>query len=796
MTYDTHSNPYIQQTGMGTTGLGAVGGPRGVAAGGLRILIEFLTTYNPGAIKQVQADLAKLDRVQAQQAGKDQARIQRLQGVQTQLVQNQAVVRSKFTADERKRLKEAEALAQTGSRKDKAAALAQIQGIYNTAEASGKITKAQKKQLEENNKLKQAEVRLTQQVAAAEERQHARTKKRVETEGTLVQLQSAGSKIAGRIGGLAIGALGGIIGGAVLGVGFALAQQGLEAVGAAIQDLIDPARHAREYVDELGQAVSKVASQQNLSLLDAAKAYMKGLGLAANEATAEMLAQAAAASQGKDAVDAWVKSQQILLHPETVSGKDQIQQIENIIKEADKAAGVLKTVERRVTGQKTSGVEIVADEQYYYNKALEQYNIILGNISGNAAAAASAQQQLDWANRQTAASAALAAIAYEQFSTALDEAAGRQIAGLEAQMGSGGGGGESARARQIQNEIKKLQGRNAAEQLELLLLKQRLALLGKNINLEEYSGKFLIVAIEAKIAALQKEGEAQDKIMQLQDLQYRESREQRRNEGESIKEYQERIAQENAAFLKEHADLQRQDEIDTLQDLQDRTQLELDIEEAKKNAKIEMLQEELAAIQKAAAGGLSAKQKALQAEIQAIKDKVSEAKRLTSEQNYDEFMLAVEGAKNMTQFMQLQGRIQGLEAAKQTIEALVTAFGMDPSVAGPMLAKINKMLAAAYGKEQKLEGTTKKPGIGKPIPLASGGIFPLSNASTVFGSNIRTGEQGPEVGMVLSNKVAQALRNTQPTSFGDFYIQGSGDFYRDKYALKTMIRELLREEIH
>jgi hypothetical protein len=144
--------------------------------------------------------------------------------------------------------------------------------------------------------------------------------------------------------------------------------------------------------------------------------------------------------------------------------------------------------------------------------------------------------------------------------------------------------------------------------------------------------------------------------------------------------------------------------------------------------------------------------------------------------------------------LNMEGTIHGLEAARSTIMGLVEGFGLNASVASPLLSRIQSLLNSYYNKLERLQG-----GHSSDIRLggyAEGGVFQITNATSMFGKNIRYGEQGKETAVILSNRVTQAIQRSQPVSFGDINVSGTGDPYRDVYRFKEAIREVIREEVH
>jgi hypothetical protein len=83
------------------------------------------------------------------------------------------------------------------------------------------------------------------------------------------------------------------------------------------------------------------------------------------------------------------------------------------------------------------------------------------------------------------------------------------------------------------------------------------------------------------------------------------------------------------------------------------------------------------------------------------------------------------------------------------------------------------------------------------VGFQHGGVLELSNARNPFGQNVRTGEGGTEIGVILSNKVAAILkqRNGMEGQIGPFYVNGSDNPMRDRYALGRLVKEAVAEAL-
>lgn len=808
MTFSTKSNPKLPQSTAGITSLGAVGGARGTAAGGLRIFVEFFTTYDPKAVKQLESDIARLDKTAGQQAGKDDTRLRRAATVRRELAAIDLIRTKRVDAATRKLWKLEDGLQGARTKSDKALRATTHAQLEAKLKASG-LNAVEIAHIQNRYALQKRQVTLQRQIDSAERRVSDRSKKRLETEGQLTRMQQIKANLGPKLAGLAIGAIGGILGGAILNVGWQLADEAIAKVGEKIQDLIDPARHAKENVKALGDAVNDLANSQNIQQLTAAKKIVEQMGISPTSdrgvQLSQLLNELAIRKQIMDSLEQQIQLQDILDHKAGVDAELRKKVTEEIILAA-KANGTYTESARNLYN--TRGPS--AQQGIYINGVALEAAVTeeLARLTDNLT---DQQYDLAQATERAAQAAANSSALWEGYAQSLSDAISAslalQTAPIDNQIAALGDG-ESARTRSLQAQLERASGggsgqaqtlRNLAEERALLLLKMRLKLLGTNINLEKYSGKFLLVAIEAKIAALQKEGDAQERVNQLLDLQYRMGQTIGRNEGESIADYLERRAKEQRDLLQEQDDFQRQTQINALEDkksnLEDQLALE-ELAERKRQALREAgvaahtkaLQKQLAASQEADKKALEKKKAALEKQKAALEQAAKEAIALTSESAQKQTLAAINGMKTVEDVGKFSGRLSGLMRAKSSIQALVEGYGLPKWVAAPFLEKLNGLIGAASARSDAIYRNTL--GHGTNQGFAKGGVFMLKNSSTPFGQNVRTGEEGSEIGIVLSRNVAKILQAQKPGvgQIGPITINKSTDPYRDAYTLRRAVQ--------
>jgi colicin import membrane protein len=375
------------------------------------------------------------------------------------------------------------------------------------------------------------------------------------------------------------------------------------------------------------------------------------------------------------------------------------------------------------------------------------------------------------------------------------------------------------------------------ERRHLLILARELSLTKQRINIDNYRGQSRLVAIDAEIARLNKQSEAQDKLNALIDLQYRASQRVARNEGETIQDYLARRAQEYRSLLQEQAKMEQQNRVDALEKAKATTQFNIDLKEleaqraelirkhdleahlkhlddllkaseeadrAAREAQRKGLQEKLDISKKADDAAADAQKKAIQAQIDRIEnqtkreiedsrkrtealkeqakinaenakaaaDKIYEdAKKkaedaatlaisLASSTETAKLRLAYQGALTVSDLNLVAGGLAGSEFAYGQLRASVEALGLPANLVAGVLANA-QILRETYLTQLNKIGRTQVTGDNYgPRGQAKGGVFPLTNSMN-FGNNMRVGEEGTELGIVLSNRVTAALRNSQ-----------------------------------
>lgn len=293
-----------------SVGTGAIGGPRGVAAGVIRILVEFATAYNPAGLKKLQAELIQ-----------NQNRIRQIQGGITQRTNNiNKLEEARVRALEFQRsgmLKNVRILDAQGkvteTLETATRAIAQLQVEVNKGLRAGHAIKTADGQLlnvaelqARRNAAVQAIVTrfnrdavdlagkkvildqtgLLNHVRLVEIQRDLNQKKQnlIPVEKGLVDLQGkqlttqkaidvqTGLRAAalGRLGGLLTGLVGFTVAGAAFSAAFELIQAGIDLVSKSMQDALDPGAKYREMLKRVGEEVNELAESENLTKLEAA----------------------------------------------------------------------------------------------------------------------------------------------------------------------------------------------------------------------------------------------------------------------------------------------------------------------------------------------------------------------------------------------------------------------------------------------------------------------------------------------------------------------------------------------
>lgn len=814
MTFNTRNVPRLGQTSPALTSLGAVGGARGVSAGALRIFVEFLTTYDRSAIQQLESDLANTDHAANNSAIAERKRLTRLHSIRTRLNDIERVTTGKLNSALRTDLKEILALQGSRSKTDKTL-LANKQREFTALSRSLGVSEKEVGLLFQRTELRKKESIEIERQAKGEATQTRLGKQRLQQEGAISKIQSIRAGLGPKLAGLAIGAVGGIFGGAVLGVGFQLAQTGLEKLGDVVQNLLDPARQARAAMEDLAKAVNDVASADKISQLQAAAKIVAQFGATGTEAArlAGALAEVAVLQAVKEGLEQRGKATDVANNLDKLRAEI-LKLITERTRDAAKAEGTYRS-ERVASGkaypQATTKLLEYVGALRIEEVALGQLNTLLGINTDQSLRAEQATQRLAAANQ-------LAAFAQDKFANALRSFISTRQASAETQI-EGLSTEPSSRTAALEAALERAQGggssnaaslRANAEERSLILLRQRLKLLGTNINLEKFSGKFLLEAINVKISAIQKEGDEQDRLNKLLDLQFESSKAIRRQTGESIADFVERRAQEQRAQLAAARDAEREALISSLEAQQDKVQDEVDLvenaEQRKQiaaqggaNKRTKLLQKQLEESRKADRKALEDQKKLIRDKAAADVAAANEAIRVSQDKYREEFRIAITAVKNIEDLFKLSAEVQGLNTAQGFLRGfgptLVAAGALTQQELNRMLSNLSASLSGFANKRNQII-TGRPSGRGK-LEFQHGGVMMLNNSRSPFGQNVKLGEGGTELGIILSNKVAAALkdRGSGVDQVGPFNLYGSVDPLRDTYRFKRLVKEAVSEAL-
>lgn len=895
------------RTNSGLTGLGAVGGPTGVGAGALRVIVEFLTQYDSKELKKLETELNRLQGIEEKHNNRMTALRKedaRSQGALTRLqnIQNRAA--TSFTRAQLREIKDIRDLERSRTRGSIAQANVQKDLL---AKQTG-FRKAEISQLVNADKIQQRagerRARWAQAVAREEAKITANNKQQQVVQQRVGMMQNVRANVLPKLGSLALGAAGGVFGGALVGVGFAAAEALIGAVGAAFEAIIDPGKEARQTLDDFAESVNKLANAENLTILEATKRTIAEMGALGQGLDADVLAAATAWKTVRDQIAEAYRLQKLMQSELNAQRRQEAinQRFRDL--RAQEPLGVV----RNPNAQQQA--VIAASNERLLAQATREVDAAFRSASAGASQLATEEARL-------ASQAAIAAIAQERLQGALSGISGMKISGLQDQAAAIGSSGPSARTQQLQAAMDGLaesqaranyasQMANIQQERGLILLEKRIRFGGEAVRLETLSAQGQIIAIDARIEALQRAGELeeeqldrlndqiealrkadaaqdkrdqkelevfdkriaalreqgdfQDRLNRLLDLQYRMSQRISRNQGESIGDFLARRANEQRSLLAEQASLRRDEAINTIEgekkkveaiqetanerreaaieakeleaeQLQDRIealrkareaeikalrerqeQLQLEVrlqklaEQEKQLAQAESFRKQqaglaaaLKASQAADAAAVTSRQTSINKQIAAEEAKLQRLLYWTNQENITRLQQAVNGAETAADLNAISGELNGAKRVLGELRALVAAGVLPASMVSSRIAALVAIIRQAESKMYGIRpGAYNPPVAGGPgplRPLASGGVFSLNNAmNNPFGANIRTGEEGQEIGVVLSNKVARILRETQQvTPDQTFIINRSDDPYRDKTRFARVARDAVSE---
>lgn len=283
-------NPFTKTLPL--TSLGAVGGPRGTAAGALRILVDFAVNYDAQKIQVLEEQVKRLQDIEA-----------RANQRQNQYLQQQAALEAKIntvrenrrqlTRDEQRRIDDLAArykrmydvqakldrsgitspLRQAAIQREKAYIDGQVAGLVR----QGGLTENQLRQLTQMLVYKKQLVQVGRNIEINEES----INNLLRAQSGLVQevgaIQQFRDRALPSLLGLGVGAVGNIFGGALLAVGFEAGQAAVDKFTEALRDAVDPANHARDAIGDLNSALEAMGSDETLSGLERANLLLDKL---------------------------------------------------------------------------------------------------------------------------------------------------------------------------------------------------------------------------------------------------------------------------------------------------------------------------------------------------------------------------------------------------------------------------------------------------------------------------------------------------------------------------------------
>lgn len=899
------------RTNTGLTGLGAVGGATGVGAGAIRVLVEFLTQYDSKELKQLENELARLQKVEdrhntraaalRKQEAQSQVAVTRVRNLHQRAELN-------FTRAQQRELlniRDLERSRVRGSKQQADAAKALL------AQQTG-FTKSQISQLVNRDRIEQRALQRKAQFTAAIAKEESTITRNLERQAPIQQrlsfMQNLRANLAPKLGSLALGAAGGIFGGAIIGLGFAAAQALIDLVGGALRDIFDPANKAREAIKGVTEEINKLAEAKGLSNLEATREYLKEIGDFEGIDTVA-IADSAALENVRVKLEKIAELLDIIENPPT-SRQDLITQRFRQLVETSAELRRATEADQRVGGPfgAVFGDRTRAVNAQLMAQAIREVDAALGSANGRLGLAARQEQAL-------ASAGAIAAISQNRLADALRNIAGVRISGLQEQIS--GLGGPSARTQALQNQLEGLAEAQASnnyqsqlnqiqEQRALILLERRIRFQGQSVDLDRLSARAQLVAIDARISALQrageaeraqleavnaqadalrradaeqdkrdqkalevydkriaairKEGEEQDRFNQLLDLQYRLSQDIERSQGESIGDFLARRANEQRKLLAEQQSLGREGQISVIQAERDKLAAQLEVANQRREAAIEakeleaqQLQATIDRIEKARQAEIDAlnqrreqlqlevrlqelaeqekdlaaqeadrkhqkriadqlkrsqeadqkavesRRKALEEQVKAEQEKLERALYWTNLENQERLRLAARGANTYAEVQAISGEVAGARRVLGELRALVQAGVLPYEFVSERIANLVQIIRLAESRMSQVITGRGAPGSSGFQPgFATGGVFDLTNGTAnPFNMNIRAGEQGRELGIILSNRVARILQETSSPRLPaqNFVINRSDDPFRDRNRFGRVVKDAVSDAL-
>ena len=207
------------------------------------------------------------------------------------------------------------------------------------------------------------------------------------------------------------------------------------------------------------------------------------------------------------------------------------------------------------------------------------------------------------------------------------------------------------------------------------------------------------------------------------------------------------------------------------------------------------LQDELKASQEADRKALEDRRKSINEQIKAEEEKLKRVLAFIDQENLTRVQQPISGANSYGHINLISGEVAGAKRVLGELQALVRAGVLDAALAS---SRIASLVAIIRSGEAKLQALTQPSNRTRPVAFAKGGVFPLTNASmNPFSANIRYGEEGQELGVILSNKVARIVQDHAKSDLPpvSVTVNRSTDPWRDGQRTRTLIRDVIEETL-
>jgi DNA repair exonuclease SbcCD ATPase subunit len=497
------------------------------------VLVEFLTSYDSSALQTLEAQLKGLDKTQSQldksrqqavrQRAASQAVITRIGNLEQTLTKGQNKLLKESIDLQKKRQQQLDVARRSpAGSPERSDALKQAAGlsaqIRVNEEALTKSTGLRKRDISLllNSEKNIANAKNQQAAAGAKIRsidnsQLQLGKERLTVEQKIGQERGRVGTAVGKLGSLALGAIGGLVGGAVIGLGFSAVQAGLDAIGGALTDIIDPANHARESIKSVSDEIKGLADSDGVDFLEATRRKLSELGPLADGLNPKIIAQAAAIEQVNKQLDLYNQLADIQknadeLRKEAIQKRvQQLEQESEVLKKQTAIISGTRGIVAPGSGAASAAAAAAAEKQRILAQATRE-------VDAAAAAAANSVGGASDAENRLGAAASFAALRQGMLASALQDVANTKIGQIDQQIDNLPT--TSAHTQAIQNQIDQLNAASQAAALQQqiadidteranVLLEGRLSLLQQTVNIEQYAGQQRLIAIQHNISALQ-----------------------------------------------------------------------------------------------------------------------------------------------------------------------------------------------------------------------------------------------------------------------------------------------------